>query len=126
MSTIRLTEGITIDCDLQGVWRDDQLIPLPVRTWAILAYLVRHPNTVIHHEQLLAFGWPGEPRVADDLVRHIHRIRRAIERSPRQPAVLLTRRGAGYWLRFSDAKLPLSASAGYIPAYCPWGAGRGV
>ena len=89
---------ITINFAQQGVWRGSRFIPLPPRTFAILAYLARHPATIIAGEQLLAVGWPGEPRVPDDLTRHIRRIREAIEEQPERPQVLITRRGAGYCL----------------------------
>ena len=90
---------IGIDFALQGVWRGTRFIPLPPRTFAILAYLGRHADAVIPTEQLLAVGWPGELRVSDDLSRHIHRIRHAIEVHPNHPRILVNRRGAGYCLR---------------------------
>ena len=91
--------GSPIDFALQGVWRGTGFIPLPPRTFAILAYLARHADAVIPTEQLLAVGWPDEPRVPDDLSRHIHRIRHAIEGHPHYPRILVHRRGAGYCLR---------------------------
>lgn len=96
-----LSAQIHIDFALHGVWRGRRFFPLPARTWVILAYLARHPNTVVADEQLLAVGWPGEPRVPDDLVRHIHRIRQLIEPHPRHPHKLVTYRGVGYCLRTS-------------------------
>ena len=96
-----ITPWIGIDFAQQGVWRGARFIPLPVRTFAILAYLARHRGTVIPTQQLLAVGWPDEPRVPDDLTRHIHRIRHAIEVHPNRPRILVNRRGAGYCLRHS-------------------------
>ncbi len=90
---------IGIDFAQQGVWRGKRFISLPARTFAILEFLVRHPNAVIATTQLLAVGWPGEPRVPDDLWRHVHRIREAIEVHPRQPRILVNRRGVGYCFR---------------------------
>lgn len=87
---------IGIDFAQQGVWRGTRFISLPVRTFSILAYLVHHPNAVIPTEQLLAVGWPNEPRVPGDLTRHIHRIRQVIEVHSRHPKILVNRRGAGY------------------------------
>lgn len=101
-----ISSHIRIDFDQHGVWRGRHFLPLPARTWIVLAYLARHPNTVIAEEQLLAVGWPGEPRVPDDLVRHIHRIRQAIESHPHHPMWLVTRRGAGYCLRVPAQHAP--------------------
>ena len=70
--------------------------------WTI--YIVHHPNTV--EEQLLAVGWPGELRVPDDLVRHIHRIRQVLEAHPRHPRRLVTYRAVGYCLRMPSIQSP--------------------
>ncbi len=96
-----ITTWIGIDFAQQGVWRGAQFIPLPARTFAILVYLARHLGTVVPIEQLLAVRWPDEPRVPDDLTRHIHRIRQAIEVHPKRPRILVNRRGAGYCFRHS-------------------------
>lgn len=90
-----ITAWIGIDFAQQGVWRGARFIPLPPRTFAILTYLARHPGTVIPTEQLLAVGWPDEPRVPDDLTRHVCRIRHAIEVHPNRPHILVSRRGVG-------------------------------
>ncbi len=99
---VLITPWIGIDFAQQGVWRGTRFIPLPPRTFAILAYLARHPGSVISADQLLAVGWPDEPRVPDDLTRHLHRIRQAIEIHPHRPTILVNRRGAGYCLRLPD------------------------
>ncbi|RIV26415.1 winged helix family transcriptional regulator [Alicyclobacillaceae bacterium I2511] len=101
-----LSAHIRIDFALDGVWRGRRFIPLPARTWAILAYLARHPNTVIANDQLLAVGWPGEPHVPDDLGRHIHRIRQAVEPHPHHPQRVLTYRTVGYCLRIPSTQAP--------------------
>lgn len=90
---------IGIDFGQQGVWRGTRFIALPPRTFAILAYLVRHRGTVIPTEQLLAVGWPGELHVPCELSRHIHRIRQAVEVHPHSPRILVNRRGVGYCFR---------------------------
>jgi two-component system response regulator VicR len=87
---------------LHGVWRRHHFVPLPARTWAILAYLAQHPNTVITSQQLIAVAWPGEPHDSVDLARHIHRIRQAVEPRATIPQVVLTRRGVGYCLRVPE------------------------
>jgi DNA-binding response OmpR family regulator len=107
--SLALSAHIRIDFALHGVWRGRRFMPLPARTWDILAYLARHPNTVVAEEQLLAVGWPGEPRVPDDLVRHIHRIRQVLEPHPRHPRWLVTYCSVGYCLRVPIIQSPFDS-----------------
>lgn len=101
---VELSPRIRIDGALHGVWRGRRFYPLPARTWAILAYLVQHPNAIVSEGQLLAVVWPGELRTSADLVRHIHRIRQVLELQPRRPKWLVTYRGVGYCLRVPAAR----------------------
>lgn len=102
----RLHAGCWIDRAQQGVWQHRQFVPLPARTFAILAYLVDHANHIVTHAELFAVGW-GEPRTVWDLQVHIHRIRQIIEPHPHQPRWLITRRDEGYLLHVE----PLSQHA---------------
>lgn len=90
---------LIVDEDEQGVWRHGQWYPLPIRTYRVLHWLLTHPQTIVPYDQLLAVGWPGEPRTTADLFRHIHRLRAALEEDPRHPRILMTRRQAGYVLQ---------------------------
>ncbi len=78
-SCMLITARPGIDFAKQGVWRGTRFISLLARTFAISAYLVRYPNVVIPVEPLLVVGWPDEPHVPADLIRHIHAIRQAFE-----------------------------------------------
>jgi DNA-binding response OmpR family regulator len=119
MNTIRipLDHAISIDLDQQGVWRNDQFIALPARSYQILYYLLRYPNHILPTSQLLQVGWPGEQRTSTDLFPQIYRIRRAIELDLHHPRFLRTRRAAGYLLNVDPAQvdqwpiLPLAYSA---------------
>src|SRR5262245_66695092 len=42
-----------------SLWRGEQLIPLPPKPLAVLAYLVAHAGQGITKEALLEAGWPG-------------------------------------------------------------------
>lgn len=98
-SSVVLSNRVRIDLDQRTVWRGTHAIYLPSRSWAILAYLLQHPNQVIPSDALLAVGWVGEPgHTHADLYRHIHRIRQTLERDPRRPQRLITRREMGYEL----------------------------
>ena len=79
-------------------------VPLKLREFALLAFLLRHPGRVFTRAQLLAQVWPvgdrgayvGDPRTVDV---HVHRLREKLERDPRRPKLLETVRGVGYRLR---------------------------
>ncbi len=67
----------------------------------ILCYLAQHADRPIPREELLAKVW-GYARTLDIETRtvdiHVAKLRRKIEADPKQPATLLTVRGAGYRL----------------------------
>jgi two-component system response regulator VicR len=100
LQIIRL--GVQIDDDLEGIWRDTQFLTLPARTYRILSYLVAHRNQIVATSTLLHVGWPDEPREAQDLYRHIHRIRDIVEMNPHHPRWLITRKDSGYILFSPD------------------------
>ncbi|MCL4520436.1 MAG: helix-turn-helix domain-containing protein [Firmicutes bacterium] len=93
----RLHADCWIDWDQQGIWRHRHFIPLPPRTFQILAYLVRHANQVVTPDALFVAGW-GESRKPWDLYAQIHHLRQVMEPHPQHPRWLVTRRGGGYLL----------------------------
>ena len=95
----QLREQIIVDPNPQGIWHAHHFVPLPARTYRILAYFLDHPHQILPGPLLLRVGWPEEIRTAADLFPQIHRIRQAIEPNPRHPQLLVTRREAGYLLR---------------------------
>lgn len=101
----RIHDHCWIDWDRQGVWRFRQFIPLPPRTFRILAYLVTQANRVVTLDELCQVGW-NESRTVWDLQPHIHRIRVAIETQPHRPRWLVTRRAGGYLLRMDPHAKP--------------------
>jgi DNA-binding response OmpR family regulator len=107
MDTLRipLDHAISVDLDQQRVWRTDQFMALPARSYQILYCLLRHPNHVLPDSQLLQVGWPGEQRTSADLFPQIYRIRHAIEPDPYHPCFLRTRRSAGYLLNVDPTQV---------------------
>lgn len=90
--------GVRLDTSLEGIWQGTQFQPIPVRTYRILQYLMRHRGHVIAQATLLHVGWPDDLRDTQDLYRHIHRIRQIIEPDPQHPRWLLTHKDSGYVL----------------------------
>ena len=110
MREVSIRTGVRIDVDREGIWRGRHFDALPARTFRILNYLAEHANMVIPYAALLVVGWPNEPRVEQDLYRHIHRIRQSIEINPMHPSWLITRKDRGYMLLISS---PVSMTRNY-------------
>src|SRR5262245_50362021 len=47
-----------LDSATASLWRGEQLIPLPPKPLAVLAYLVAHAGQVVTKDALLAAVWP--------------------------------------------------------------------
>jgi two-component system response regulator RegX3 len=93
--------GIDIDTEnLSGLNGSDE-IAFTKREIELLSYLASHSDRPVPREELLSKVWGYardlgiETRTVDI---HIAKIRRKIEADPKQPAILITVRGAGYRL----------------------------
>jgi two-component system response regulator VicR len=88
-----------IDEAAKAVYKNGALLELTVREYDLLCFLAKQPGTVFSREDLMTKVWNydyvGDARTVDVTVR---RLREKIEDNPAQPAILLTRRGAGYLL----------------------------
>ena len=75
----------------------DQEVRLTRTEYRLLCELVKHSERVLVPDYLLekvwGFGYEGENRL---LRQAIHRLRKKIERDPRNPKFILTRPGSGY------------------------------
>ncbi len=102
--TLRL-DGITIDTENLSGESGDGSITFTRREMDILTYLFRFRDRPVPREELLTKVW-GYARNLDIETRtvdiHIAKLRRKIERDPKQPVNLVTVRGAGYRLVASD------------------------
>ncbi|MDR0380990.1 MAG: response regulator transcription factor [Oscillospiraceae bacterium] len=79
------------------VTKQGRPLPLSQREYDLLHFFMRHPDNVFTREELMEKVWNyeyyGDLRTVDVTVR---RLREKIEDNPSEPALLLTRRGAGY------------------------------
>jgi two-component system response regulator VicR len=93
-----------IDEAARAVYKNGVLLELTVREYDLLCFLAKQPGTVFSREDLMTKVWNydyvGDARTVDVTVR---RLREKIEDNPAQPAILLTRRGAGYLLVRAEA-----------------------
>jgi two-component system response regulator RegX3 len=98
--TIRL-DGIDIDTENLAATLDGREITFTRREIELLSFLARNTDRPVSRDELLLKVW-GYARNLEIETRtvdiHIAKLRRKIEKNPKQPACLITVRGAGYRL----------------------------
>ena len=90
--------GIKVDLIERLVWKNGNLLSLPLVEYKLLCLLVRNPNHLLTRESILDSLWDGAGNYVDDntLSVYIRRLRNKIEETPNTPKYLLTERGIGY------------------------------
>lgn len=96
--------NITIDCTRREVYKNGQLIEMPLKEFELLKLLILNKGKVLSRDMLLekiwGFDYYGETRTVDV---HIRYLRQKIEDDDSNPTYIETVRGIGY--KFSDKKL---------------------
>ena len=96
---------LVIDRDKRQLFVDGAPTKLSATEYLILTYLLEYAGRVLTFRQILEKVWGDEYRDNIDYVHvYISRLRRKIEKDPRQPAYLLTEHGVGY--RFEKQPAP--------------------
>ncbi len=98
-SAFRVVVGdLTVDREAARVWRGDKEILLSPTEWNILELLVAERGKAQSVESILRHVWHAESWIggAEMVKVNIRRLRQKIERNPRQPVIVLNRRGRGY------------------------------
>jgi len=90
--------GIKVDLIERLVWKNGNLLSLPLVEYKLLCLLMRNPNHLLTRETILDSLWDGAGNYVDDntLSVYIRRLRNKIEETPNTPKYLLTERGIGY------------------------------
>jgi len=93
--------GFRLDLSNQCVWRlgpaqSPSRINLPPKTFAVLRYLVEHPQRLVSSYALLEAVWPNVHVQPEVLKGHVAAIRRALGDSAEHPRYVETERGRGY------------------------------
>ena len=87
---------VRLDMLAQRVWREDQLVDLSKREFALLEYFMRHPHQVLSRQQILSAVWDydfdPESNVVDVYVLYL---RNKID-GPDEPSLITAVRGVGY------------------------------
>jgi len=94
---------MTVDLSKQQVVIAGQEIELTPTEYKLLSTMVKQAGRVLTPEYLLeqtwGVGYEGETQL---VWQAIHRLRRKIERDPKDPQVIQTRSGVGYILMLGD------------------------
>ncbi|CAI38091.1 response regulator transcription factor [Corynebacterium jeikeium] len=90
-------DRVMMDVERHIVTVDGQKVPMPLKEFDLLEYLMRNSGRVLTRGQLIDRVW-GADYVGDTktLDVHIKRLRSKIERNPSRPEILVTVRGLGY------------------------------
>jgi len=90
---------VRMDVDRHVVSVHGDLVPLPLKEFDLLEYLIRNAGRVLTRGQLIDRVW-GSDYVGDTktLDVHVKRLRAKIEPDPAAPRYLITVRGLGYKL----------------------------
>src|SRR5687767_2554881 len=106
------------DLSKELLWRDEELVRVPRRTFQVLALLVRHAGEVLEKREIFDAIWGTTVVEENTLARHIATLRRILDDGP-EHKYIATVPGWGY--RFvaqvidTDATKPLVESHGQIP-----------
>jgi DNA-binding response OmpR family regulator len=96
--TVLEAGGLRLDPATRRVWLRDDQIDLTLREFAILEYLLHHPDEVLSKRDILDHVWDfdfeGDPNIVEVYIR---RLRTKLQR-PDDGALIETVRGAGYRL----------------------------
>ncbi len=94
---------LRLDTRAQQVRKDDQLLPLTPREYALLEFLVRRAGQVVGRAAIAEHVWDdGYDPLSNVIDVYVQRLRRKID-DPARASLIRTRRGEGYALMAADA-----------------------
>ncbi|MFI6231180.1 response regulator transcription factor [Micromonospora echinospora] len=86
---------LRLDGTVYRAWRGERLLGLTPAEYRLLRHLLQNAGRVLSKEQLAREVW-GESRGDNAMERLVSRLRRKVDF--RQPSLIRTRHGFGYWL----------------------------
>lgn len=91
--------GVVLECNKLKVFRNGILIELLPREFALLEFLMRHPQRVFSSDELIAQVWPSDAAVSDEVVRNtVNRIRKKLD----APGFIKNVYSVGYGINEAD------------------------
>ncbi len=90
--------GLALNTVTYEVTRQKQPIKLSSKEFALLEYLLRHPNQIVTKDQIIEHVWDYDADILPNTVEvYIGYLRNKIDKAfPQQPALIQTIRGFGY------------------------------
>ncbi len=96
-------EDVEIDFQARQVRAFHEEVRLTSKEFDLLSYLAAHPNRTITHRELLQAVWGPDYGDEQEYLRvFVNRLRKKIERTPKNPKYLLTEPWVGYRLRLPE------------------------
>ncbi|MFO1352065.1 MAG: winged helix-turn-helix domain-containing protein [Gammaproteobacteria bacterium] len=96
MNSTNKLPALLLDLTDERLWRGDEQIPLTPKAFALLRYLVEHPNVLLTKEALLENVWP-DVYVVEQVLRHyIQELRQVLGDNSDVSRYIETVRGRGY------------------------------
>jgi two-component system KDP operon response regulator KdpE len=97
--------NLKIDFQKRLLWRGDQTVHLSPTEFDLLAFMMKHPDTLLTHLKLLRSIWGPEYGGELEYLRtYVRMLRKKIETDPARPEYILTEPWVGY--RFRDPSNP--------------------
>src|SRR5215831_12434967 len=91
-----LFQPFRLDVGNQRLWRDEAIIPLMPKPFAVLQYLLEHAGSLVTQNELQAAIWPDTHVQPDVLRRYILEVRRALGDQTETPRFIETLPKRGY------------------------------
>jgi len=104
--------NLRLDTATRQLWRDGERVPLPLKSFDCLTYLIEHRDRAVGRDELIAAVW-GRAEVSDKLLgQTLLRARRAIGEASGEHTSIRTLPRFGYhWEEPVDVETPPSTSA---------------
>ena len=93
----RVVDGdLIVDSDRHAAYRGGVELPLTVREFDLLRFLVAHPGRAFSRDELLQQVWGWSFGDQTTVTVHVRRLREKVEPDPTRPGRLVTVWGVGY------------------------------
>jgi Tol biopolymer transport system component/DNA-binding winged helix-turn-helix (wHTH) protein len=102
------------DVEQSMLMRDGEAVPLGLKAFELLLFLIRHRGQVVKKDELLRQVWPDTVVEENNLVRHISALRKALDEHHHESHYILTIPGRGY--RFVASVKELESGNVDLPA----------
>ena len=90
------TDDYSLDYDNELLLHGRQEIRLRPKLFALLVYMVEHPNRLLTREELLTYVWPGVYVSSDIIKTYVRDLRKLLDDDPHHPSFIETKHGRGY------------------------------